>query len=288
MGCATCPPLSAPHRPPAWASLPLLASVSRGPWLSAPSAHFAHRPPACVSADRERPLVPGRGGGARGEHWTGGSSSTHCFTDEDTPRLSLLRECHLARRRLALSNPLTGHSLTSWLHAGLGCGLSPWRTSGAQAWLDTVSCAMCQGSSLRRTCLSRTLNSVDIVTAGTGLGGEGTLRLGLDGKGRVLGAQGGWGSRGVGPDPLSCRARCPQSASLRAGDVWEGGCAGPLNGPPPVPTWKVSGATEGTSLSVGKGPWNWGVLREMEDNGAVRGTVGLLVWAEWPMLALPE
>lgn len=61
-----------------------------------------------------------------------------------------------------------------------------------------------------------------------------------------------------------------------------------MNGPPPVPIWKESGATEGTSLSVGKGPWNWGVFREMEDNGGVRGTGGFLVWAEQSVLSLPE
>lgn len=49
----------------------------------------------------------------------------------------------------------------------------------------------------------------------------------------------------------------------------------------------------GRSLGPQKGPasrptWNWGVFHEVEDNGGVRGRVGLLVWAEQSMLSLPE
>lgn len=50
----------------------------------------------------------------------------------------------------------------------------------------------------------------------------------------------------------------------------------------------MSHTTEGTSLSVGKGPWNWYVFHEMEDNAGVRGTVSPLVWGEGSMLSLPE
>lgn len=59
---------------------------------------------------------------------------------------------------------------------------------------------------------------------------------------------------------------------------WGRGWAGPLSGLLSVPIWKASEATEGTSLSVGKGPWNWCVFHEIEGNGVVRGMVGPLVW----------
>lgn len=136
------------------------------------------------------------------------------------------------------------------------------------------------GSSLQRTSLSGTLNSVNIVTAGrdkerfrdSGLVWQGTPSLGLDGRQRV---QGGWGNTGVVGDPLGCRARGPESASLGRS------CGRAGQGLPVDPHLFLPGrshATEGTSLSVGKGPWKWCVFHEMEDNAGVRGTESPLVW----------
>lgn len=164
----------------------------RAPWLSAPRAHFADRPPACVSADRERPLVPPWGGGARGEDWTGAPAA---------PTLSGMRTHQGSQRKVTAVSVLEmpsgpaearsiqpfDRSLTRQLAACRpGMWLEPLADFRGTGLAGHSVLLRVPGKLLRRTCLSRTLNSVDMVTAGAGLDRDGTPRLGLDRKGRVL------------------------------------------------------------------------------------------------------